>query len=188
MPPCSSSHRISTRCTRPPAQRSLIHMHGRLTHCLCAACGRSGACCGDLSVESICAACGRVGQMRPDVIWFGEMRRDVDRIYEELGACDLFVSMGTSGTVIRRRASSWRRGRWRSYRRAQSRAVGRRELIRLRRSTVQRPRWCRPSSSIFCPAVLNPRSKPRVGTPRCRCHPGSERPCLPLPSNRARSQ
>ena len=78
---------------------SLIHMHGRLTHGLCAACGRSGACSGDLSVESICPACGRVGQMRPDVVWFGEMPRDMDRIYETLGACDLFVSIGTSGTV-----------------------------------------------------------------------------------------
>jgi NAD-dependent deacetylase len=79
--------------------RRLIHMHGRLTHGLCAACGRSDACSGDLSVESICAACGRVGQMRPDVVWFGEMPRDMDRIYAALGACDLFVSIGTSGTV-----------------------------------------------------------------------------------------
>ena len=79
--------------------RSLIHMHGHLTHGLCAACGRIEACCGDLSVDSICTACGRVGQLRPDVVWFGEMPRDMDRIYEALGACDLFVSIGTSGTV-----------------------------------------------------------------------------------------
>ena len=37
--------------------------------------------------------------MRPDVVWFGEMPRKMERIYEALGACDLFISIGTSGTV-----------------------------------------------------------------------------------------
>ena|SRR5689334_14837504 len=37
--------------------------------------------------------------MRPDVVWFGEMPREMDRIYEALQACDLFVSIGTSGSV-----------------------------------------------------------------------------------------
>jgi NAD-dependent protein deacetylase/lipoamidase len=36
--------------------------------------------------------------MRPDVVWFGEMPREMERIYEALAACDLFVSIGTSGT------------------------------------------------------------------------------------------
>ena len=79
--------------------RNLIHMHGQLTHGLCAGCGRSGPCRGDLSINTVCMTCGRTGQMRPDVVWFGEMPRDMDRIYEALGACDLFVSIGTSGTV-----------------------------------------------------------------------------------------
>jgi NAD-dependent deacetylase len=37
--------------------------------------------------------------MRPDVVWFGEMPYHMDRIYEALGSCDLFLSIGTSGTV-----------------------------------------------------------------------------------------
>ncbi len=37
--------------------------------------------------------------MRPDVVWFGEMPYQMDRIYDALGACDLFISIGTSGTV-----------------------------------------------------------------------------------------
>ncbi len=37
--------------------------------------------------------------MRPDVVWFGEMPRQMERIYEALARCDLFVSIGTSGTV-----------------------------------------------------------------------------------------
>jgi NAD-dependent deacetylase len=37
--------------------------------------------------------------MRPDVVWFGESPRDMDRIYEVLFACDLFIAIGTSGSV-----------------------------------------------------------------------------------------
>jgi NAD-dependent deacetylase len=37
--------------------------------------------------------------MRPDVVWFGEMPREMDRIYTALVACDLFISIGTSGSV-----------------------------------------------------------------------------------------
>ena len=37
--------------------------------------------------------------MRPDVVWFGEMPREMDRIYEAIATCDLFVSIGTSGSV-----------------------------------------------------------------------------------------
>ncbi len=37
--------------------------------------------------------------MRPDVVWFGEMPRQMERIYEALTACDLFLSIGTSGAV-----------------------------------------------------------------------------------------
>ncbi len=37
--------------------------------------------------------------MRPDVVWFGEMPREMDRIYEAIAACDLFLSIGTSGSV-----------------------------------------------------------------------------------------
>ena len=37
--------------------------------------------------------------MRPDVVWFGEMPREMDRIYAALVACDLFISIGTSGSV-----------------------------------------------------------------------------------------
>jgi NAD-dependent deacetylase len=37
--------------------------------------------------------------MRPDVVWFGEMPREMDKIYAALASCDLFVSIGTSGSV-----------------------------------------------------------------------------------------
>ena len=78
---------------------ALIHMHGELCRALCAACLASYSWAEDLSTETVCAACGHAGAMRPDVVWFGEMPREMDRIYEALVACDLFISIGTSGSV-----------------------------------------------------------------------------------------
>jgi NAD-dependent deacetylase len=37
--------------------------------------------------------------MRPDVVWFGEMPYRMDDIYEAVARCDLFISIGTSGSV-----------------------------------------------------------------------------------------
>ncbi|MEI9901621.1 MAG: Sir2 family NAD-dependent protein deacetylase [Hyphomicrobium sp.] len=37
--------------------------------------------------------------MRPDVVWFGEMPYEMERIYIALTAADLFISIGTSGNV-----------------------------------------------------------------------------------------
>ena len=64
----------------------------------CGACGVSAPWKEDLSIETLCASCGQAA-MRPDVVWFGEMPREMERIYEALSRCDLFISIGTSGTV-----------------------------------------------------------------------------------------
>ena len=77
---------------------NLIHMHGELGKALCAQCGSSFPWHEDLSIETLCSFCG-ASAMRPDVVWFGEMPREMDRIYDALAACDLFVSIGTSGAV-----------------------------------------------------------------------------------------
>jgi NAD-dependent deacetylase len=37
--------------------------------------------------------------VRPDVVWFGETPRFLDEIYERLDGSDLFVAIGTSGSV-----------------------------------------------------------------------------------------
>lgn len=79
--------------------QNLLHMHGELTRVKCDACGTAGAWEDDLHVASECWRCGRVGTLRPDVVWFGEMPYGMDGIYERLSACDLFVSIGTSGEV-----------------------------------------------------------------------------------------
>jgi len=79
--------------------RNLVHMHGRHAEARCNPCGHVVPWTGDLSVEDVCAACGRAGGLRPNVVWFGEMPLELDRIQAALAACDHFVSIGTSGNV-----------------------------------------------------------------------------------------
>ena len=45
-----------------------------------------------------CPVC-QAPTLRPDVVWFGEMPYQMERIYAALSSCDLFVSIGTSGAV-----------------------------------------------------------------------------------------
>lgn len=80
-------------------QQNLLHMHGELLKVFCSHCRTVESWAGALSVMDECPTCGRVGGMRPDVVWFGEMPYHMERIYEALAACDLFVSIGTSGNV-----------------------------------------------------------------------------------------
>ena len=37
--------------------------------------------------------------LRPDVVWFGEVPYELDRIEQAVVACDVFASIGTSGAV-----------------------------------------------------------------------------------------
>jgi len=48
---------------------------------------------------SVCPVCAEVGKVRPDVVWFGEMPYFMEEIFDALAASDLFLSIGTSGTV-----------------------------------------------------------------------------------------
>lgn len=76
---------------------NLIHMHGQLLQSLCAACGDRQPLTGDMPTTP-CTRCGG-GPLRPDVVWFGEMPYQMDRIWDVMRDADLFVSMGTSGNV-----------------------------------------------------------------------------------------
>ncbi|AWU94772.1 Sir2 family NAD+-dependent deacetylase [Azospirillum ramasamyi] len=76
-----------------------LHMHGELLKAFCLHCRTVVELRGDLSVHDHCLTCGRKGGMRPDVVWFGEMPYQMERIQRALEECDLFVSIGTSGHV-----------------------------------------------------------------------------------------
>ncbi|WP_114228762.1 MULTISPECIES: NAD-dependent deacylase [Sphingomonas] len=79
--------------------KRLLHMHGELKSGWCRACDARFVWTGDMGEEAHCAACAVVGDVRPDIVWFGEMPYDMDRIERAQHDCDLFVSIGTSGAV-----------------------------------------------------------------------------------------
>ncbi|MEQ8357172.1 MAG: NAD-dependent deacylase [Kiloniellaceae bacterium] len=79
--------------------RNLIHMHGELLQARCLVCGAANPWRENITRASLCPSCGAEGTLRVNVVWFGEMPFEMDRIYEALAACDLFVSIGTSGSV-----------------------------------------------------------------------------------------
>ena len=79
--------------------RRLIHMHGEILKMLCNHCGATEPWDDDLTLDVACQVCGEKGGMRPDVVWFGEMPYRMEEIYSALSICDLFISVGTSGTV-----------------------------------------------------------------------------------------
>ncbi|MCB1490092.1 MAG: NAD-dependent deacylase [Bauldia sp.] len=79
--------------------RNVIHMHGEILKALCMHCGTRRRWEMDLAIETACGTCGRTGGLRPDVVWFGEMPYEMDRIADALATCDLFISVGTSGSV-----------------------------------------------------------------------------------------
>jgi len=76
----------------------LLHMHGELLSALCRACDGRVRWDSDLVDLPPCPGCG-VTELRPDVVWFGEIPYGMDRIAVELARADLFVSIGTSGAV-----------------------------------------------------------------------------------------
>jgi NAD-dependent deacetylase len=78
--------------------RRLLHMHGEVRKGWCLDCGERFPWDGPMAGGS-CPVCRAEGQVRPDIVWFGEMPYEMDRIEEALRRCDLFVSIGTSGAV-----------------------------------------------------------------------------------------
>jgi len=79
--------------------RQIVHMHGSLNSALCLSCGARGVWQGDMDSSSSCPSCHIKGNLRPDIVWFGEMPYQMQAIENALSSCDLFISIGTSGQV-----------------------------------------------------------------------------------------
>ncbi|MDY7098520.1 MAG: NAD-dependent deacylase [Pseudomonadota bacterium] len=77
---------------------TVVHMHGELKSALCTSCGTRSRWEASMLDRPPCPVC-QAPTLRPDVVWFGEMPYQMRRIEEALSACDLFVSIGTSGAV-----------------------------------------------------------------------------------------
>jgi NAD-dependent deacetylase len=92
--------------------KRLLHMHGELNRGWCLRCNErfgwvlrdasstgSAAPQDERGLDKQCPLCGTRGMVRPDIVWFGEMPYEMERIEAALMQCDLFVSVGTSGAV-----------------------------------------------------------------------------------------
>lgn len=77
----------------------VIEMHGALSTCLCTRCGiRFYLEEVDISPDlPLCPKCQ--GNLRPDIVWFGELPYRMDEIDSLLHSCDVFLVVGTSGAV-----------------------------------------------------------------------------------------
>lgn len=76
----------------------MVQMHGALKRARCTACGAAHDWTGGMPRGTPCPAC-QAAALRPDIVWFGEMPMHMQRIMAALDEADLFVAIGTSGTV-----------------------------------------------------------------------------------------
>jgi len=81
------------------AAADVVEMHGSLWRLRCEADPRHPliGVYGAQSREARCAICDAL--LRPDVVWFGELPAEMERIHEAVSTCDVFMSVGTSGVV-----------------------------------------------------------------------------------------
>lgn len=82
------------------AAADVLEMHGSLWYVRCE---RDEShphiqIAGKQNPDRRCAICKAV--LRPDVVWFGEVPRYLERIEKSLSECGVFISIGTSGTVF----------------------------------------------------------------------------------------
>lgn len=83
----------------PNGTPRFIAMHGELLKARCLNTNQVQAWQGDINEGSRCDCCNQPGTLRPHIVWFGEMPLMMQEISATLSQCDLFLSIGTSGTV-----------------------------------------------------------------------------------------
>ena len=79
--------------------KKIIHMHGELLKARCAKTNQVIKWTEDLTENDLCTCCQYPLALRPHIVWFGEMPLGLDIIYHHLAQADLFIAIGTSGTV-----------------------------------------------------------------------------------------
>ncbi len=78
--------------------RGVIELHGSLWRLRCSRCG---IVCEDLGSDYRSLHCECGCWLRPDIVWFGDMLDEavMRRASSVIATCDLFISIGTSGSV-----------------------------------------------------------------------------------------
>lgn len=79
--------------------RDVLHMHGELLKMRCLNSRLVFDIAEDFDFDTHCRCCRSPGNLRPHIVWFGEMPFHMNQINQALEACDLFIAIGTSGNV-----------------------------------------------------------------------------------------
>jgi NAD-dependent deacetylase len=80
--------------------RNVVHLHGELFKSRCDSCilpPFDDTNLWEPPADIPRCTCG--GRIRPHICWFGEVPFELERIYEALDACTVFIAVGTSGVV-----------------------------------------------------------------------------------------
>lgn len=77
----------------------VLHMHGELLKMRCMNSKMVFDITEDVETQTQCRCCRSEGNLRPHIVWFGEMPFHMHKINQALEKCDLFISIGTSGNV-----------------------------------------------------------------------------------------
>ena len=79
--------------------KRLLHMHGELLKVHCRHTEQVFNFGDQIESDTRCLCCDLTGTLRPHIVWFGEMPLYMDDIENALSQCDIFLSIGTSGSV-----------------------------------------------------------------------------------------
>lgn len=79
--------------------QNILHMHGELLKMRCSNSQRVFDIRESFDFDTECRCCQSLGNLRPHVVWFGEMPLYMNQINMALAACDIFIAIGTSGNV-----------------------------------------------------------------------------------------
>jgi len=85
---------------RKAGSENVINLHGNITRNKCIQCGKKYESL-EGTIEGIPPKCPCGGNIRPDVVWFGEMlpQEALNYAFAVSSACNLFFSIGTSAVV-----------------------------------------------------------------------------------------
>jgi len=78
--------------------QAVIHTHGELLKARCAICMKVSDWFDDLSDADDCPVCGNHGHLRRHIVWVGEDPLRIDTVYLALASCEIFVSIGNTGS------------------------------------------------------------------------------------------
>lgn len=79
--------------------RKVYHIHGQINQAVCLNCGQILETWDAVDTQTVCPHCHIVGMMKPNIVFFGESLLYMNEVERLLKACDLFISVGTSGVV-----------------------------------------------------------------------------------------